>query len=143
MKQAVAAGQYVDECPELGDVHHAALVGRPNVGAGRVEDQPDLALRLGHRSQIRRRDRHDADRTVVVDADVGTRVCLDRVDHLALGSDDLADLVHWDFEGDDLGGVVPHLGPGLDDGLGHHVEDVEASLASLVKCCGEHRCRDP
>ena len=42
--------------------------------------------------------------------DVGAGLLLDRVDDLALGPDDLADLVDRDLEADDLRCGVAHLG---------------------------------
>src|SRR5690606_33576890 len=79
----------------------------------------------------------DVDGAVVLDGDVGARVLLDLVDHLALGADDLADLVHGDLHGDDPRGVRGHLVRDV-DGLAHHVEDVQPRVAGLVQGRGEH-----
>ena len=46
---------------------------------------------------------------VVVDGDVRTGLLLQRVDDLALGPDDLTDLVDRDLHGDDLRRAVGHV----------------------------------
>ena len=94
--QAVAAREDVDERTELGDVHDAARVDLADLGRGRVEDELDLAPGLGDLQAVGRADRDRADHAVVVDGDVGAGLLLDRVDDLALGPDDLADLVDRD-----------------------------------------------
>ena len=117
VEQAVAAREDVDERTELGDVHDPARVDRADLGGGRVEDELDLALgprRPAPPSVEPMRDR--ADHAVVVDGDVGAGLLLDRVDDLALGPDDLADLVDRDLEADDLRGGLADLGAGLGDG---------------------------
>src|SRR5674536_241788 len=47
----------------------------------------------------------DVDRAVVLDRDVRAGIGLDRVDHLTLGPDHLADLVHRNLDRDHPGGV--------------------------------------
>ena len=116
VEQAVTAREDVDERTELGDVDDPALVGLADLGGRRVEDELDLALGLGHRAAVGRADADPADRAVVVDADVGAGLLLDGVDDLALGPDDLADLVHRDLEADDLRGGLADLVAGLGDG---------------------------
>src|SRR5699024_7562176 len=73
----------------------------------------------------------DVDRAVVLDGDVGTGVFLDRVDHLALGADDLTDLLGRHLDREDARGVRAHLGRTL-DGFLHDVEDRQAGAASLL-----------
>ena len=63
-------------------------------------------------------------------------VVLDLVDDLALGADDLADLVDGHLDGDDPRRVDRHLLGGV-DGLGHHVEDRQAGVAGLGQRRGE------
>ena len=100
--QAVAAGEDVDEGTELGDVDDLAGVDVADLGRGRVEDQLDPASGLGDGGAVLRADGDGADHAVVVDVDVGAGLLLDGVDDLALGPDDLADLVDRDLEADDL-----------------------------------------
>ena len=101
--QAVAAREDVDERTELGDVHDPAGVDLAELGRRRVEDQLDL--RAWPLRPRRRRSEPIVTmptHAVVVDRDVGAGLLLDRVDDLALGPDDLADLVDRDLEADDL-----------------------------------------
>ena len=100
--QAVAAGEDVDERTELRDVHDAAVVDLAELGLGRVDDGEDRGLRLLHPPRLDGADRDDALGAVVVDADVGAGLGLDGVDDLALGPDDLADLVDRDVDRRDL-----------------------------------------
>src|SRR5699024_540647 len=80
----------------------------------------------------------DEDGAVVFDADLRARVLLDLVDHLALRSDDLTDLVDGDVHGDDPRCGRGHLGGGV-DGFGDDVEDDHAGLTGLLECRGQHR----
>src|SRR5690606_18787985 len=126
-----------DEPADLRDVEEAVLArGQGDEGAEgrRLDDGADEALaHLGHlrvgdrvdglagglgRGAVRRA---DVDRAVVLDGDVGAGVLLDLVDHLALGADDLTDLVDGDLDGDDARSGGGHLVGGVDD-LGHDVE---------------------
>ena len=102
VEQAVAAREDVDERAELGDVDDPARVDGADLGLGRVEDELDAPARLLDRGAVLGSDRHGADPPVVVDGDVGAGLLLDGVDDLALGADDLADLVDRDLEADDL-----------------------------------------
>ena len=94
--EAVAPGKDVDERTELGDVHHPTRVDLAQLGLGRIDDGEDGRLGLLHPPALDRADRDDALGAVVVDVDVGAGLGLDRVDHLALGADHLADLVDRD-----------------------------------------------
>ena len=109
VQQAVPARQHVDEGTELGDVDHPAPVDRADVGGRRVQDQRDAAPGLFHRVAVLGTDRHRADHTVVVDGDVRTGLLLQGVDDLALGADDLTDLVDRDLHGDDLRRAGGHV----------------------------------
>ena len=137
MHQAIASRQDADEGAELGDVHHPAVIHRSHLGGGRVHDQHDLTLRLGHLGTVRRGDRHDADHAVVVDADVGAGLGLDGVDHLALRADDLTDLLHRDLERIDLRCVLPDVVAGAGDRLGHDRQDRQAGFLRLVQGVGQ------
>ena len=101
--EAVAAREDVDERAELGDVDDPAVVHGAELGLGRVDDGQDGRLGLLHPPALDGADGDDALRPVVVDADVGAGLGLDRVDDLALGADDLADLVDRDDDRGDLG----------------------------------------
>ena len=112
MDQAVAAGEDVDEGPELRDVDDPAAVDGAHLGRRRVEDQLDAAAGLVDHRALLGADGDGADGAVVVDVDVRAGLLLDGVDDLALRADDLADLVDRDLEAHDLRGVLPDLGPG-------------------------------
>src|SRR5215471_7576548 len=106
VQQAVLAGQQRDECAERGRLHHGAKEALAHLGDVRVGDRVDGRARgLGGRAV----GGTDVDRAVVLDRDLGAGVLLDRVDHLALGADDLADLVHRNIDGDDPRRVRAHL----------------------------------
>ena len=112
---------------------------RADLGLRRVEYQLDPPQRFLHGRAVACPDRDRADDTVVVDADVGAGFLLYRVDHLALGPDDLADLVHRDLDGHDLGRRVAHLGAGLADRRVHDLEDRQAGFPGLAQSVAEHR----
>ncbi len=137
VQQAVPSGQHVDEGAELGDVDHLAGVDRADIGRGRVEDERDTATRLLDGVAVLGADGHRAHHAVVVDRDVRARLLLQGVDDLALGPDDLADLVDRDLHGDDLRGAVGHVVTGLGDGTGHDAEDREAGLLGLQERLGQ------
>ena len=84
------------------------------------------ATGFGHGSAVGRTDRNGTDLAVVVDVDVGACLLLEKVDDLALGADDLADLVHRDLEADDLRRRLVDLDARGRDGLVHDLEDLEA-----------------
>ena len=64
--------------------------------------------------------------------------CCSAVDDLALGPDDLADLVEGDLQAHDLGGGVANVRPGLGDGAGHDRQDLDPGLVGLLEGGGEH-----
>src|SRR5690625_3156751 len=146
-----------DEAPDLRDVQEAVLTRRQrDEGAEgrRLDDGPDEALphlwhlrvgdgvdRLAGGLGRRAVGRADVDGTVALDRDVGAGVLLDLVDHLALGADDLTDLVDGDLDGDDARSGGCHLVGGVDD-LCHDVEDVEAGVARLAERAGQHGGRE-
>ena len=116
VEQAVAAREDVDERTELGDVHDPARCrSAPTsaVGGSRISSIWRSASSTASPSVEPMR--HRADHAVVVDGDVGAGLLLDRVDDLALGPDDLADLVDRDLEADDLRCGRADLGAGLGD----------------------------
>ncbi len=137
MHQAVAAGKDVDERTELGEVHHPALVAGAHFGHRRRHDGLDASLGLFHAPRLDCADGDDALGTVVVDGDVGAGLLLDGVDDLALGPDDLTDLVHRDEDGGDLRCRRSHLGTGCREAGVHVVEDGQAGLLRLLERSGE------
>src|SRR5580693_6780333 len=82
VQQAVLAGQQRDERAERGRLHHGAEEPLADLGDVRVGDGVD-----GRPGRLRRGavGGADVDGAVVLDGDLGARVVLDRVDHLALG----------------------------------------------------------
>ena len=97
--QAVAAGNQVHERAERGRLHDRALVGLAHQDRTRVRDLVDHVRGLvGTLAAGRRADEHGP---VVLDVDVRSGQRDDLVDPLALGPDDLADLVDRDLDRDD------------------------------------------
>src|SRR3546814_3609977 len=85
--------------------------------------------------------RADVDGAVLLDGDVGARGVLDRVDRLALGADELADLVDRDLHADHARSGRGHLIRTVDRGV-EHAEDRQSRLVSLLQRGGEQRRRD-
>src|SRR6478609_8384615 len=137
VEQTVTAGKDVDERTELRDVHDAPGVVGAELGRRRVEDELDPAPGLVDLAGVLRPDAHRADDAVVGHRDVGTGLLLDRVDDLALGPDDLADLVDRDLEADDLRGRGTHVLTRRGDGAVHDLEDLEAGFLRLLQRGGE------
>src|SRR5215831_12618846 len=136
VQQAVLAGQQRDERAERGRLHHGAQEALADLGDVRVGDRIDGRPRgLGRRAL----GGADVDRAVVLDGDLGAGVLLDGVDHLALGADHLADLVHRHLDRDDPRRERAHL-RGCVDGLAHHVEDRQPGRP---RESGPWRCRPP
>src|SRR5581483_4737237 len=98
VQQAVLAGQQADERAERRGLDDRAEEALAHLGHVRVRDRVD---RGPGRLRGRAVGRADVDRAVVLDGDLGAGVVLDRVDHLALRADDLADLVDRDLDRDD------------------------------------------
>ena len=138
MHQAVAAGEDVDEGAELGDVDYPTHVGGAHLGQGRGDDRQDSRLGILHAPGLDGTDGDDALGAVVVDGDVGTGLLGDGVDDLALGPDDLADLVHRDGDGDDLRCRGGHFGPSLSEAGVHVVEDRQTGFFGLVESSRQH-----
>src|SRR4029077_6207033 len=128
VQQAVLAGQQRDERAERGRLHYRAQEPLADLGHVRVGDRVDRGPRRLGRRAVGGPDRDGALRP---DGDLGAGVVLDRVDHLALRADDLADLVHRDLDRDDPRGVGGHLAR-LGDGAAHDVKDGEPGRAGLL-----------
>ena len=74
----------------------------------------------------------DVDGAVLLDGDVGAGLVLDRVDRLALGADQLADLVDRDLDADHAGRGRGHLVRAVDRGVQTR-EDRRAGLLGLLQ----------
>ena len=121
--ESVTAGEDVDERTELGDGHHFAHVHGTVLHLRRIEDQLDTATGFGNGGAVHGTNGHGANHAIVVDRDVGAGLLLDLVDDLALGPDDLPDLVHGDLEADDLRCRLVDLGTRLGDGGVHDLQN--------------------
>src|SRR5215207_3648523 len=135
VQQAVLAGEQGHECAERGDLHHGPEVTLALLRHGGIRDRVDhRAGGLGLITAVS----SDVDGPVVFDRDLRTGVVLDLVDHLALGTDDFADLVDRNLQRDDPWCVDAHLVRSI-DGLGHHIEHGLASHLGLLKGTDQHR----
>ena len=143
MHQAIATRKDVHECPKRGDVHHLSVVDLPNISGGRIQYQADLALSLIYIVTVGRGDGNDASVLAVVNIDLSSGLRLNGIYDLALGADHLTDLVQRDLELDDLGSSGTDIIPGGVEGLGHHLQNLEPSIASLVQSIGQHISRQP
>src|SRR5581483_9575086 len=138
--QTVSPRHQVDERPERRDLDD--LAGEPlsdAQGAG-VRDLVDHLRRLVGAGPLARADEH---RAVVLDVDVGPGDRDDLVDPLALGADDLADLVDRDLDREDPRRLRVDLLPGGGDRPEHRVEDEQPGLPRLLQGLGERLGREP
>src|SRR6185503_4989446 len=102
----------------------------------RIADDRLLRDRLHHLARTLHRlaaDRRDGDRARIVDADLGARLVLNAADRLALGPDEIADLLGVDLDGHDARGVRREIRLGRRKRLVHLGEDVQPTLARLVE----------
>ena len=136
--QAVLAGHQRDEGAEGGGLDDRAQEPLADLRQLRVGDRVDHADRLLRGGAV---GGTDVDRAVVLDRDVGTGLLGDRVDHLALRADDLADLVDGHLDRGDPRRVGAHLVRPVDR-LADHLEDGQPGVAGLGQRGGEHLGRD-
>src|SRR4029077_9866903 len=126
--QPLLAGQDLDECAEVHDPGHLAEVLLANLDvAGQALDPADRLLRRLARGG------GDLDGPVVLDVDLGPRLGGDLPDHLAAGTDHVADLVDRDLHGVDARRVWRQLAAAGADHGGHLVENEEARTPSLLE----------
>ena len=132
-------GHEVHERAERRRVHDGAgevLADRDRTRVRDLVDDPDGLVRARALASA------DEDRAVVLDVDVGAGEGDDLVDPLALGPDDLADLVDRDLDRDDPRRLRVDLGARRRDRREHHVEDLEPGLLRLLERAGEDVARE-
>ena len=129
--QAVLAGQHLDKRAERHDADDLALVNPAHFDlVGQALDPVD---RLPAAFLV---DRGDEDATVVLDVDLRAGLLGDLADHLASGTDDVADLVRVDEDRGDPRRVVAHLGARPRQDRQHLVEHEEPRLPRLLEGLG-------
>ena len=136
--QAVTTRQQRHERAEIGCLDHGSEESLTDLGQLRVGDRVDLVDRGLCGLAVGGADEH---RAVVLDGDLRAGLLGDRVDHLALGPDDLADLVDRHLDRGDPRRVRAHL-VGRVDGLGHHLEDGQPGVLGLRQRARQHLRRD-
>ena len=128
VEQAVGARHDLDERAEIGDALHLAHVGLVELGRGRqLLDDRNRLLRGG---AVSRRDVHAA---IVLHVDLHAGPLDDAADHLAARSDDVADLVHRNPDGDDARRKGRDVLAGGAERFLHLVEDVQPAAARLIE----------
>jgi len=145
--EPVSPREDVDEGTELGDVHDLARVDGSDVGLGRLDESGRSACGLRRRPETGPwPDGHEAETSAVRSSDGRcpppsrlARVLM----KLALGSDDLADPVDRDLEGDDLGALSATSGRGPAMTPGHDLEDRQSSVAGLSESLSQDVGRQP
>ncbi len=126
--EAVLGAEEVYEGAEVHHLDHSSLVDVTDLGLGR--DRLDPIDRRLHRVAVGGRHLH---RAVVGNVDLGARLLHDLADHLAAGSDHLANLVDRDVEHLDARRVLAELVAVLRQGLRHLAQDVHAPVLRLAE----------
>ena len=129
MDHAVFAGCELDERAHRGQNAHDAAdeqIAHFGIADDGLNDRLCTLRRLG--IAVGR----DAHRTVVLDIDLGARLCNDGVDDLALLADDVADLLRVDLEGDDTGRVLGEFGRDFGHALQHLAKNELSALVCLL-----------
>ena len=134
VQQAIGTRGQVHEGTEGGGLHNLAVVGLAGFRHVRVGDGVDDLLGLFGAFAALGRDEHG---TVILDGDLGAGLFLDLVDHLALRTDDLADLVDRNGGGDDARRERAHLGRAV-DALVDDLEDGGAGFLGLLQGRGQN-----
>src|SRR5690606_9392664 len=136
VKQAIGAGEDVDEGTELGDLGHAPVVLLADLC--RLRQALDLGLDGVRGSGVLGVDAHGA---VLEHLDGGAER-LQLADLLASWPDDRADLVDGDLDLDDPRGVGRELRTRTRERLGHLAEYVKAPALGLLQRLAHDRSRD-
>ena len=134
VQQAIGTRGQVHEGTEGGGLHNLAVVGLAGFRHVRVGDGVDDLLGLFSTLAALGRDEHG---TVILDGDLGAGLFLDLIDHLALRTDDLADLVDRNGGGDDARRERAHLGRAV-DALVDDLEDGGAGFLGLLQGRGQN-----
>ena len=138
MQQAVGARGQVHEGTEGGGLHNLAVVGFAGFRNVRVGDLVDDLLGLFSAVATFGGDEHG---TVIFDGDLCTGLFLNLVDHLALRTDDFADLVDRNGGGDDARCVRAHLGRTI-DALVDDFENGGTGFLGLLQSRGQNVSRN-
>ena len=138
MQQAVGARGQVHEGTEGGGLHNLAVVGFAGFRNVRVGDLVDDLLGLFSAVATFGGDEHG---TVIFDGDLRTGLFLNLVDHLALRTDDFADLVDRNGGGDDARCVRAHLGRTI-DALVDDFENGGTGFLGLLQSRGQNVSRN-
>ena len=138
MQQAVGARGQVHEGTEGGGLHNLAVVGFAGFRNVRVGDLVDDLLGLFSAVATFGGDEHG---TVIFDGDLRTGLFLNLVDHLALRTDDFADLVDRNGGGDDARCVRAHLGRTI-DALVDDFENGGTGFLGLLQSGGQNVSRN-
>ena len=133
VQQTVGTRGQVHERAEGRGLDDLAVVGFAGFRNMRVGDLVDDLLGLLGGFAAFGGDEHG---TVILDGDLGAGILLDLVDHLALRSDDLANLVDRNGGGDDARGELAHLGRAV-DALVDDLEDGGAGFLGLLQGGGQ------
>ena len=134
VNHAVLAGQQLDKRAEVHDAHDLARVHLANLDV--LRDALDDAARLVGCFRVGGGDEHAA---VVLDVNLHAGFGNNLVDHLAAGSDNLANLLRIDGEADNLGRVLAQFLARLADAAEHLFEDEQAALERLRQRGFENR----
>ena len=126
VNHTVLAGQQLHKSAEVHDAHDLARVHLANLDV--LRDALDDAARLVGSFRVGGGDEHAA---VVLDVNLHAGFGNNLVDHLAAGSDNLANLLRIDGEADNLGRVLAQFLARLADAAEHLFEDEQATLERL------------
>src|SRR6266581_2255880 len=127
VEQPFDARDDLDERAERGRALHDALIHLADFWLLH-ETGDDVAGTLCRFTYTRNRDH-----TRVLHVDLGAGLLLDAADRLALGTDEVADLVGTDLNRDDAGRILGELRARLGHRLLHNIENVHPRLARLVQ----------
>src|SRR5438067_1623996 len=132
VQQPLDAGNDLDERTERRRALHDALVYLADLR---------LLHETGHHvagTLCRFTHTRNRDDTGVLHIDLGAGLLLDAADRLALGTDEVADLVGPDLHREDAGSVLGELRASLAHRLLHDVEDVHPRVLGLLERLAEH-----